>query len=96
VQALYDLVIGSMDWGSGFWTVDDAMPVLHIAETCGFAGFEEARQYVESQADSPEQREFLKTHLTQRDLWPPRPHDHVFSKKHGKCMWPGCSVVGKA
>lgn len=31
VGCLYDLVIGSMDWGSGFLTVEDAEPVVRIA-----------------------------------------------------------------
>ena len=30
VQALYDLVISSMDWGSGFWTYEDALPVAQV------------------------------------------------------------------
>lgn len=49
VQALYDLVTSSMDWGSGFLTVEDALPVVHVARTCGFEGIAEAERYVEFQ-----------------------------------------------
>jgi hypothetical protein len=51
VQALYDLVISSMDWGSGFWTAEDAEPVVHVARTCGFNGCEEAERYVQARLD---------------------------------------------
>ena len=33
VQALYDLVISSMNWGSGFWSWEDALPVARSG-TC--------------------------------------------------------------
>jgi hypothetical protein len=31
VQAAYDLVLNSMDWGSGFLTVDDIEPLIRLA-----------------------------------------------------------------
>lgn len=43
VQALYHLVIGSMDWGSGFLTTEDALPVARVARVCGFERADEAR-----------------------------------------------------
>lgn len=46
VQALYDLVINSMDWGSGFLTSEDAEPVAEIARICGFEGVEAVERYV--------------------------------------------------
>lgn len=46
VQALYDLVVQSMDWGSGFLTREDAEPVAAIARFCGFTGIEEAERYL--------------------------------------------------
>jgi hypothetical protein len=46
VQALYDIVIGSMDWGSGFLTVEDALPIAELAERCGFKEAEEAHRYL--------------------------------------------------
>ena len=36
VRAAYDLVFRSMDWGSGFWTIEDIEPVLNMALICGF------------------------------------------------------------
>lgn len=49
VQVLYDLVIQSMDWGSGFLTVEDVQPVVALARACGFEGFEEADKYLAEQ-----------------------------------------------
>lgn len=46
VQTLYDLLIGSMDWGSGFLTIEDVMPVARIAHFCGFKGHEEVDKYI--------------------------------------------------
>jgi len=52
VQALYDLATGSMDFGSGFWTFEDALPVARIARLCGFSLVEEVERYVrEKQRD---------------------------------------------
>lgn len=48
VQVLYDHVIQSMDWGSGFLTVEDIEPILTIAEFCGFDSSEEPRRYLKS------------------------------------------------
>lgn len=56
VQALYDLVIGSMDWGSSFLSVEDAEPVAALAQFCGFKGWEEAPQYLESERKAEQQR----------------------------------------
>jgi hypothetical protein len=36
VAALYDLVVGSMDFGSGFITVDDAEPLARMADLAGY------------------------------------------------------------
>lgn len=46
VQALYDLVLSSLDWGSGFWSYEDALPVAQIARLAGFGRCEEAERYV--------------------------------------------------
>lgn len=46
VQALYDLLLHSMDWGSGFLTAEDAVPVYRLAKLCGFKGLEEAEKYI--------------------------------------------------
>jgi hypothetical protein len=95
VQALYDLVISSMDWGSGFWTEDDAAPVSLIGHLLGFAKIDQVDKYI---ADRVHERELF----AYRETWVPpvvsRPlkwaedypeHDHVFSSV-GRCMWPGC------
>lgn len=46
VQALYDHLIGSLDWGSGFISTEDAVPIAHLARTCDFNAWEEAEKYV--------------------------------------------------
>lgn len=90
VMCLYDLVIQSMDWGSGFLSVEEAIPVVHVARTCGFANWEEAQRYVDAQAHSEEQQRFLR----ERNLspWSSGPHEHLFSSV-GRCMWPRCTVT---
>jgi hypothetical protein len=47
VQALYDTVIQSLDWGSGFLTIEDALPIARVAEVCGFEQAEEAQRYLQ-------------------------------------------------
>jgi hypothetical protein len=49
VQVLYDLVIQSMDFGSGFLTIEDVEPMAVVADFCGFEGFEEAQRYLENE-----------------------------------------------
>lgn len=46
VQALYDHMTGSLDWGSDFYTVEDVVPVAELAELCGFVGMEKAQRYL--------------------------------------------------
>lgn len=97
VQALYDLVISSMDWGSGFLNYEDAVPVAELARACGFEKAEEAERYLREQLHSREQEEFinrLNRERTDRRIYVKgfmhgQTHDHVFSSA-GKCMWPGC------
>jgi hypothetical protein len=36
VQVAYDLVLSSMDFGSGFLTIEDLIPLDDLAQTCGF------------------------------------------------------------
>lgn len=60
VQALYDLVLSSMDWGSGFLSLEDAIPVADIARICGFEGSDEAERYVEEERRKDEKRESLR------------------------------------
>ncbi len=49
VQAMYDIVITSMDWGSGLLTVEDAVPIANLAKACEFQTWEEAENYVAEQ-----------------------------------------------
>ena len=44
VKALYDHLISSMDWGSGFLTQEDATEVIKVALTCGFLVPEQAQK----------------------------------------------------
>lgn len=57
VMALYDLVISSMNWTSGFLSVEDALPVVEVAKVCGFEECEEAERYVEALRAELAQRE---------------------------------------
>jgi hypothetical protein len=52
VRALYDHCVGSMDWGSGFLTLEDATEILRVAQTCGFLVPVEAREAFETYAVS--------------------------------------------
>lgn len=44
VKTMYDCIAGSMDWGSGFLTAEDAEQIMFVAHTCGFVTIEEAAQ----------------------------------------------------
>lgn len=46
VKTLYDLVINSLDWGSGFLTSEDATPLAQIGHLCGFERVDEVDRYV--------------------------------------------------
>lgn len=47
VQVLYDLVTASMDWGSGFLSIEDVAPMLKVSDACGF-GEDDVRDYITS------------------------------------------------
>lgn len=91
VQALYDLVIGSMNWGSGFWTAEDARPVAILARRMGFERAEEAERYLREQEHGEQRSEFLRVHHGpfRHVSGIALAHDHVYSTA-GRCMWPGC------
>jgi len=93
VQALYDLVIGSMNWGSGFWTAEDAAPVAKLARACGFERAGEAERYLNEQLHSEQQSAFIRSRPGPwRDVaGMALRHDHVFSPA-GKCVWPACAA----
>lgn len=97
VQACYDLVIGSMDWGSGFLTVEDALPVVLLAKACGFADYERAEKYVRDKQHAEQTAVFINSNLEAgKAHWSKIPsvvnHDHVYSAA-GKCMWPRCQAT---
>ena len=94
VMALYDLVISSMDWGSGFWTAEDAAPVAFVARTCGFPSVGEVDRYLLARKHDEEERAFFRTipevmgsSYAQRQA--AHPAEHVWSSA-GRCVWPGC------
>ena len=94
VQALYDLVIGSMNWGSGFWSYEDALPVAQIARLAGFGQCDEAERYVREALHTKESAEWR----ARQDLptyYGNVRHDHVWSSA-GKCMWPFCGAAQPA
>lgn len=93
VQALYDLAVGSMDFGSGFWTVDDAVPVRDLANACGFDGKEAAEQYLAEQREKEDRQAFHQELAQKRGVNPwslyNEPHVHRWSEL-GNCLWPMC------
>ena len=96
VQALYDLVISSLNWGSGFWSYEDALPVARIARLGGFKRSKEAERYVREALHCEESGAWRTAHWQRwGDPSGPFPHDHVFSTV-GRCMWPQCKEEGAA
>lgn len=110
VQALYDLVLNSMDWGSGFLTAEDARPVALLARACGFGKAAEAERYLRDREHSEQQQEFMRRRTAEIETpgpgwvrtaqWlktgtsEPIEHEHVFSTA-GRCMWPQCRELGE-
>ena len=83
----------TLDWGSGFLTKEDALPVAHIAKVCGFKGCEEAERYVRAELIREEREAYWKVQPQASSWWNPEQlpyHDHVFSKITGECMWRNC------
>lgn len=46
VLSLYDLVRQSPDWGSGFYTADDVLPVLHLARALDLDDLSDVEAYI--------------------------------------------------
>jgi hypothetical protein len=103
VQALYDLVISSMDFRSGFWSFEDAVPVAVLGRACGFEKIGEVERYLAEQQRSEAQRRFLAAHV--RQMTNPAEkveHEHLFDTQGiflpgvralpGRCLWPGCDA----
>ncbi len=97
VQALYDLAIHSMDFGSGFWSAEDARPVAQLAAICGFEQREEVEKYIDDRDHEAQGAAWLREHYDEvgrpySQYWGRSAtlgHEHVYSTV-GRCMWPGC------
>ncbi|MGA8330432.1 MAG: hypothetical protein WB777_14185 [Mycobacterium sp.] len=94
VQALYDLVINSMDWGSGFLSYEDALPVSVIAHACGFGDADRVDAYLADKLEANRKdalrREFAaKTQAQQAEYL--ATHEHVLNN-YGRCIIPGCGA----
>lgn len=46
VQALYDQYMGTMDIGSGFVCLEEALVIYELAKACSFVQIEEIEKYV--------------------------------------------------
>jgi hypothetical protein len=100
VQALYDHVLNSMDWTSGFFTEEDTIPVALVAEVCGFQGDKDIQAHLDRKRHETETGAFLADNEYARASravggWAnvdPVTHDHTYSSV-GKCMWPRCKAV---
>lgn len=55
VAAIYDLVIQSLNWGSGFLTMEDALPMAVLGRVCGFQESAEAERYLRSAIEGLEE-----------------------------------------
>lgn len=105
VKALYDLAINSIDFGSGLWTAEDAIPVAELAEICGFEQREEVQKYISKQLawqdtsafllEHPEAEAMRLTSLGTAQVVTCVPHDHVYNRV-GKCMWRHCATEKSA
>lgn len=51
VKCLYDLVLDSMNWGSGFWSVEEAVPVGILARLCDFDKAAKVERYLGNRDD---------------------------------------------
>lgn len=56
VSAIYDMVIQSLDWGSGFFTSEDAVPMAELGRICGFEMVEEAERYLKRAKELEDKR----------------------------------------
>lgn len=68
MAALYDLAVNSTDYGSGFWTYEDAKPVAEMAELMGWEGREEITKYRDDHLFKDEQSAWIRS--TFERPWP--------------------------
>lgn len=81
VQVMYDHLIASLDWGSGFLDVEEMRAIVLLAETCGFDATE-AKRSVNSRLDELRFYEEQKSCPAQRVV----PCPHGYTKDHFYCL----------
>jgi hypothetical protein len=93
VEALYDSLITSINWASGFLDYETAVPIVALAKLLGFSDWEEAQEYIDAKKHA---EDVAKANTIQRLM---RMHQHLFSytDKYGLrtsevCQWPDCNV----
>jgi hypothetical protein len=101
VRALYDLVINSMDWSSGFLSAEDAEPVAEVARVMGFEQDAEIQRYADAKRKHEEEAAARVPQLVTDSRGTgvlvngKALHDiHVYSA-YGRCVWPGCDAAGE-
>lgn len=71
VRVMYDAVLGSMDWQSGFLDLEELEALGQVADACGFDQIGEIYQRIQAEKTAQEaQAKFLAEH-------PPRPRTHI-------------------
>jgi hypothetical protein len=60
VQAMYDLLVSSGNWGSGLLSSEDAVPIANLAQACQFNNWEEAVRYLEQAKKDEESRKAFR------------------------------------
>ena len=48
VKTMYDLLRASMDWGSGFLSLEDVIEVTRLADLCGFVNLDGATEQIDA------------------------------------------------
>jgi hypothetical protein len=95
VLAAFDLATGSLDMGSGFWTIEDTEPLAMLEEVCGFNGG--CKAYIAAQVRSQELAGAANTMNYSTagawDHWVKVGHaegEHIFSPSTGVCLHWNC------
>lgn len=64
VQTVYDLATSSLDMGSGFWSIEDTVPVANLELVCGFEN--NAQEYVAERIRKDNERALHNANLAAR------------------------------
>lgn len=62
VQSLYDMYMSTMDIGSGFICMEEALAIHALATACGFKNIEEIDKYVAEIRQQHREREWRNRH----------------------------------